>query len=121
MKYNIALKWAEDLRKNYKKKATGELKEADREKYCCLGRLCLVLGHEFDGDGYVLSKNGRRYKDDNGFQNSVLPRAIMREAGMKTRTGRIPSIDVELTDLNDTDRKGFKYIATMVEKHWREL
>jgi hypothetical protein len=57
MKREIAEAWIADLRTN-PPQATGQL--YDGEGYCCLGRLCLVVGATFekgideDGDSYGL-------------------------------------------------------------------
>ena len=121
MKENVAKKWIVDLRRNYKKKTTQRLKDPDKEKYCCLGRLCLILGHDFDDEGYVLSKNGKRYKaSDGNWEKSLLPKPIRKEAGLKSISGYIKSMDEELTSMNDGGA-GFKRIATTIEKHWQEL
>jgi hypothetical protein len=118
MKKKVAEAWVKDLRKS-PHQTDGTLK--DERGYCCLGRLCLILGAKFKKD-----ENGKYYPYLNGEllrENTVLPEEIRLLAGMKTNDGHQDSNceAPSLTKLNDDEGLGFSKIADFIEKNWRKL
>lgn len=127
MKREIAEAWVKDLRTN-PPQTTGEL--YDGKGYCCLGRLCLVLGASFnesDDEGvfgnrkYYPTLGAKEYKE-----SEVLPLHIQELAGMNSNNGEFDDesydmeLTVELTLLNDEGRS-FADIADIIEKNWEKL
>lgn len=115
MKRDIAMKWARDLENPRRKQAKGKLKKGDA--YCCLGRLCIVVGREFD----------KRSRCDGA--RKELPGSVMQLAGMRTTFGALKNFDsIEiggktygcLANANDEGRT-FPEIAKAIRKNWRRL
>lgn len=115
MKKSIAMKWAKDLEKNYLKQGYNSLRPK-KGKYCCLGRLCVMMG--------------MKYKNHYGYDHSMhsLPKSVMKKTGIKTSNGMIPG-DIEyenksirsLSQANDVHGLSFKDIAKIIRKHYRKL
>lgn len=117
MKREIAEAWIADLRTN-PPQATGQL--YDGEGYCCLGRLCLVVGATFekriDEDGLFPVLNGTMLSE-----HEMLPDQIQSLVNMNSNDGAYgENNDDTLTTLND-DGLTFAEIADIIEKHWQEL
>jgi hypothetical protein len=130
MKHDIAMAWAKDLRENPDKQARGALFTG--EGYCCLGRLCLVLGYTFEA-----RDNGgeTRYYVPGTTTFAILPTSVADEAGLQGDNGPLPPEAYQerkgavrykddkhesLTSLNDN---GFTFaeIADVIEQHWERL
>lgn len=135
MKKELAQAWSADLRSTKAPQTGGCL--YDGEGYCCLGRLCLLMGAEFKQEIDERSdiSDEYRYKIYRPFVDGkqaetrcVLPKALAAKAGMKTQTGyltdtRDPSdsdLNIELSSLNDRGRS-FKEIADIIDEHWEAL
>lgn len=107
MQYNIILS---SLRYPENKQCRSRL--FDGTGYCCLGRLCVVLGMEPTrlGDGFAFDG-----------QPQLLPSSAQHKAGMCSKSGHLLLHKfVSLSLLND-DGKTFTEIAEVIEKHWEEL
>ncbi len=118
MKKEVAKAWVKDLRKCHNQ-AKGVL--ANGKGYCCLGRLCLVLGAKFKKDKNTTSWVNKYHpvlKGINLSETLVLPREIQKMAGMKTSTGQFKND--ELSAMND-DGKTFAEIADVIEQNWKDL
>ena len=112
MKKEVAEKWIADLRANPDLQGKGYLEHND--KYCCLGRLCVVLDMPLPDDKLVLS------------DHEVIA------AGMYSKVGRLPhrfpSKNYEndnqefgwLSELNDNGYS-FAEIADIIEKYWEAI
>lgn len=106
MKEDIAKQWVEALRGGKYKQGQEELREDDC--FCCLGVLCDISG---------LSKwRGRSYMG----RFSFLAPGIRKWSGVGTKDGTIESLLTSLSHRNDTGST-FEDIATLIEKHWKEL
>lgn len=109
MKKEWAKKWVKALRSGKYKRGTGQLKKGD--KYCCLGVLCEITGKPYDGDRGNLPVEVRVLVNTNNHSGY-----IENEQGETT---------ISLIHLNDhicpAKKKGFKYIADIIEKHWEKL
>src|SRR5262245_22394423 len=113
MRKEIADLWIADLRNPENKQTTGVL--FDGTGYCCLGRLCVVMGRTFHKNPKLLTWNvaGTR-------ATHVLPEAVKIEAGMRSETGKLHSDGdtfLELVELND-DGSTFPEIADIIEQSW---
>lgn len=122
MKYDIAMAWVKDLRENQDKQGKLALKKGDQ--FCCLGRLCLVVGETFG------------HYDECCGELSVLPYQVMAKAEMRYKEGRL-SIEAFperyqkvphhegrahgwLCEANDFGIT-FTEIADIIEQYWEEL
>ena len=122
MNKEVAEAWVKDLRETTAKQTSGML--FDGVGYCCLGRLCVVLGVGFtrapdDSEWYWLI-------DDGSGKGDVLSQSVTDEAGMKSKTGIFCEPDkpeyqpFDLAQLNDQG-KTFKEIADIIEKYWEQI
>lgn len=111
MKREIAEAWVKDLRTN-PPQTTHKLH--DEHGYCCLGRLCIVLGATFKGNSGCPTLNGETLNE-----YEVLPKVIMRLAGMETQSG-ITFDGMELSVINDSGYN-FAEIADLIEENWKKL
>lgn len=99
MKREVAEAWIKDLRSGPKQ---GQNFLGDETTgHCCLGRLCVVLGVEFDPKGIHLPPKARE------------------AAEMKSGTGWYGH-ENHLTNDNDSGLT-FAEIADIIEAHWEEL
>lgn len=130
MNKRVKAKWIEALRSGKYKQVRGSLRETEynskteKERvkgYCCLGVLC---------DIFKDSTVGRRVKaawgEDFLGSTAYLPEEVRDWAGLPGedievfRAGKdhcLEGVQEALTTLNDTDRAGFKRIATWVENN----
>lgn len=124
-----------DLLANQHLQGGGMLRNPDG-KYCCLGRLCEVLGHHViqanemgdtdtgftaaEGSGARIHEGEKPGEPVLGFLG-VLPRAVMSEAGMKSANGLL-SVDsyMCLTAMNDAG-VSFREIADVILTRWEDL
>lgn len=116
MNRDIAMKWVEDLRTPGLKQATAAL--FDGEGYCCLGRLCIVLGMQpFQHAPGVHTIGGNQ---------CTLPDEAMDAAKIRSSNGRADGIEMGalkvkcLADANDGGAT-FAQIADWIEQHYRRL
>jgi len=111
MNHDIAMRWVADLRTN-PPQCTGMLH--DGAGYCCLGRLCVVLGVEFlrHGELYV--------PESDPYESELLPEDVKQESGLRTRDGRSWNNSNSLVEMNDSHMT-FREIADFIEQHWQEL
>ena len=111
-----AMKWAKALESGKYRKGREFLHKVDasyHHKYCCLGVLCELVG------GCDVEKVDNNYYYDGAM--GFLPVAVKQEVGMDSLGGYIDSLRRDLADINDNDRKGFKEIAAIIRKNWKEL
>lgn len=108
MKKEIADKWIADLRTN-PPQATGAL--FNGKGYCCLGRLCVVLGYQ------TVARSGKFYIQEDDME---LPSIVVEEAGMVSSNGVFYSDEACLAELNDAG-KTFSEIADVIEAEWERL
>ncbi len=125
MKKEIAEKWVADLRTN-----PPQCKSVlyNGRGYCCLGRLCVILGVEFKNQyeinvsyplyQYLPYRDGNRINTDYS-ADAVLPEEIQDLAGMHSANGFMHSGNA-LSDLNDSG-KSFSQIADIIEENWEVL
>lgn len=119
MNREIAMKWVADLRTPGLKQAKSAL--FDGEGYCCLGRLCVVLGMQAARRGDLWEFDG---------QNGLLPHSAVQAAELLNEDGsRIDGSAISFGDLleykalceaND-DGVTFAQIADWIEQNWRML
>jgi hypothetical protein len=131
----IARRWARALRSGKYKQGRRYLKQKDADGeflHCCLGVLCelyqaerarkkqrkLIVTVEVNPWNTVCSFKAPRKNDieDTG----ELPTTVMRWAGMRTGWGDYTR-GKALTLDNDTHRKSFRRIATVIEKNVDKL
>lgn len=118
MNLDIANAWSADLRANSDKQGHGRL--FDGKCYCCLGRLVIILGGEFE---QLVSGDWKIKGDEGDTINGVyiLSHEMRDKAGMKFLDGYIVNEDGEkidtLTGLNDKKRKTFPEIADVIDKY----
>jgi hypothetical protein len=118
MKYEVAMAWAKDLLDNQDKQG----KEAlfDGNGYCCLGRLCLLAGKEFEE--YKLSEG--KFVVIGTDEAMILPDEVQEWSGMRTKAGSIFDTSgktiLELSSLNDAGTS-FKALARIIEDNWERL
>jgi hypothetical protein len=119
MKKKIAKLWAKALRSGKYKQIKGQL--ANKDGYCCLGVLC-ELAIE-NGVKVSRKKVGKTILFDG--QKDVLPKSVMKWAGIKSSTG-IFHFELKnnrefdgicLAYLNDNGYS-FKNIAHIIKKYW---
>lgn len=111
MKDDIKALWTADLRANPELQGFDALEQ--NEKFCCLGRLCLLA-----------IKNGVkviRHVSDSGFvsyDNEVflLPKSVVKWAGLDSHNPEIPTADYNLVNANDIG-KTFAEIADLIDQH----
>lgn len=118
MDTKLKKKWIKALRSGKYQQTSGSL--YDGEGYCCLGRLCVVLGKKF-----VLPLEEpcpRSFRVEGQLFNTVLPPNIAEEAGMLSFSGEYISngIRCQLSVDNDAGTS-FAKIADIIEEHWKEL
>jgi len=111
MKKEIADRWVKALRSGRYKQARGHL--AGPDGFCCLGVLCTVLRAKVD-------KTREQWVFED-VATAVLPRKVQKKAGMKTLTGAVSSIYIELSQENDLKGSSFKQIAEIIEQNWEQL
>lgn len=101
MKKDIADKWIADLRAHPELQGRGQLQKGN--KFCCLGRLCVVLEITF-----MPSK-------------IWLPIEAQMAAGISAPNVKIPDHpDLFLTNINDKGAT-FAQIADIIEQYWEDL
>lgn len=115
MKEEIAKAWVADLRTN-----PPQAKEVlfDGKGYCCLGRLCVVLGMKpvQENHGFIFE----RCEKDDEYGWKVLGPWAQETAGLRTKTGETIDQSHELTQMND-EGYSFVEIADFIEANWRNL
>ena len=121
MKREVAEKWVADLRTPGLKQARQVL--FDGKGYCCLGRLCVVQGREFEEivtRDYVMKRTK---------ECSSLPPIIRRETGVDHPEGcprddgtiKVGGVEYSsLASAND-DGRTFAEIADAIEQNWERL
>ena len=121
----IAEKWVAALRSGKYKKGRGRLVDS-KERYCCLGVLCDIAIK--NGVPIVRSTDGFSNLDDGYYNHMVLPSPVMEWAGMDSDDGEYYDHNGKghtLVDVNDNlapkRRKGFKFIADIIERNFRSL
>lgn len=138
MKESIAKQWIEALRSGKYRQAKGALRDNDLlvndRKYpvtgfCCLGVLCNLHAIEHP-------KLAAKQTDPDAYldHHSVLPKEVMKWAGMKNSEGSFRSEkavglskDSEwaqhdcLAEMNDSGNYGFLKLATFIEKNYKLL
>lgn len=102
-------RWILDLLTTKAKQGKGFLNR--RSQYCCLGRACEIAIRA----GVEISKS----KDDAGYvkygyDNRLLPPAVVRALGIRTAWGAINNEDDSLTRRND-DGATFPQIARIIQ------
>ena len=133
MKKDIATRWIKALRSGKYKQGNGTLCEVTNKstKHCCLGVLTDMYQQECkrkkkkaltfkriydDGDGCIVAYGSTRETD-------VLPVAVKKWAGMRSRNGDLETdiyCGMDLVSMND-DGDSFKKIASVIEKKYEEL
>lgn len=104
MKKSLADKWVKALRSGEYKQGAAVLKDHGTNTYCCLGVLAEIIGCS---DVHQL-----------GYE-TIMSR-------IKTVFGRIPSLDVQLSCLNDSGLGSvaplsFDEIADIIQIHYEEI
>jgi hypothetical protein len=118
MKKKVADKWVADLRTN-PPQCEGLL--YDGKGYCCLGRLCLVLGARFEEIEVASLKVYYPVFNEKLQSNAFsLSDDLVKAAGMQSRTGEYDSESAWLTAMNDK-KISFNEIADVIEKNWEKL
>ena len=107
MKKKWADAWIKDLETTKAGQAIGGLRDG-KNKYCCLGRLCIVAG--------------LKYNKNTGYDGEFfgLPDSVMELTGMRDSYGSYDDDEMSLSGLND-DGKSFKDIAKVIKEKWKEL
>lgn len=114
----VKKKWVKALRSGEYKKGQYQLKTNQsngKDTYCCLGVLTDLYIKE--------TKHKGGWDGKNGFERfaASLPPKVTKWAGLKVDDPVVPfkvSRDSEtLSYINDHTNKGFKSIATLIEKH----
>ena len=133
----IARRWVRALRSGKYKQGRSYLKQKTAKgdlRYCCLGVLCelyqaerarkgqrkLTVKVEFNDlvfDRVFLFKTPGSARDG---EYGALPLPVMRWAGMRSHLGDYGD-GAALTIDNDTHRKSFRRIATVIEKNVNKL
>jgi hypothetical protein len=117
MKLEIAKKWTTALRNGKYKGTKGRLakfnKQGNPMGFCCLGVLCKLYENEYP-------------KDPIGNWNVAFPPEKVRKwAGLKTENGRYTADKHgnrrNLVKQNDEQKRGFKGIANIIDKHVNDL
>jgi hypothetical protein len=129
MKQDIAEKWASDLEAHPNLQGKGVM--FNGTQYCCLGRLCVLLGYRFE----VVHSTVEWAEGSIHFKclgsAAFLPAEVMEASGMKTSDGTFEEYltdlrkdDMEaacsLAQMND-DGKTFAEIAKIIREKWEEL
>ncbi len=126
MKKEIKKLWVKALRSGEYKKGQFQLKSVDGQRFCCLGVLTdLYIKKESRKTGW----NGSAGFDSGA---AALPPKVMKWAGLTERDPQVKTKDKAIVDLsgydetnqtatlsliNDRTNKGFRSIATLIEKH----
>jgi len=125
MKQEVAEAWVKDLRETDEPQTKGVL--YDGTGYCCLGRLCIVLGYSFvpfvatyDKDGGY--RDGGYTIDDGSDCDDFLSAGVVNAAGMISATGQ-SSDDPGKSTLAELNDGGYTFaqIADIIERDWKEL
>jgi hypothetical protein len=144
----IARRWARALRSGKYKQGRRYLKQKDANGkllYCCLGVLCELYQAErarkkkrklvvyvktnLIAESHVFSFSQSHFRAGSCYYHNVaseLPMAVMRWAGIRSSVGDYSDGFVDkpcesLTVDNDTHRKSFRRIATVIEKNVDKL
>ncbi len=75
--------WVERLESGKYKQGTGRLNDRNRDEFCCLGVLCEIAFEQkvVNVERMMLAS---AYGNDDDYEESVLPEAVMKWAGMDT-------------------------------------
>lgn len=107
MNPEIKNRWIADLRANRNLQCTQALQYEG--KFCCLGRLCEVVGISFDE---VMKQYYLEVDDvDVQYFNEELPSALLDQLGL------ISQQEQALIELNDTELWNFHQIADWIEEN----
>lgn len=117
MKKTIKDKWVKALRSGKYKQGHCLLKKGNT--YCCLGVLTDLYikakKKKWTYDGMANGKKIYIYKSRKDISSAYLPKEVQDWAGLKSPDPQ-PKNHCELTLLNDSRKKTFKQIATIIEK-----
>ena len=107
-------KWIEALRSGKYKQGKNRLHRAEDNSYCCLGVLCEVAGFE---KRESTDERGNAYKLPDGVTYTTsIPASFF---GFRDDSENTPRDKVMLyNDCEDKRHKGFKAIATYIEKRF---
>jgi hypothetical protein len=119
VKKEIAEKWVADLRTN-PPQAQGAL--FDGKGHCCLGRLCVILGYEFEKARLSNLSDSGYYVVKGTLDYGQLPLEVRDESGMNTCSGSflIQGDNHSLGAMNDSGYS-FATIADVIEQNWEKL
>lgn len=106
MQTEIKQKWCEALRSDKYKQGMYALRNSNDE-YCCLGVLCDII----DRDGWELLDTEYRFKQGD-VEKQYVPTDLAGLIGLSF------SQQLQLTGLNDIQRKNFKVIANYIENNF---
>lgn len=111
MKKSVMKKWVEALRSGEYVQGKNELcnTRGNTHKFCCLGVLTNLYVEE----------NGN--SDKAWADRDYLSKAVMKWSGINSDCGRIYSLYYTLDGYNDIKGYSFKKLATLIEKHYKEL
>ncbi len=110
MKKRIKNLWVEALRSKAYRQGTSGLRFEDT--FCCLGVLCdlhakaAFVSWDYDDKASLYTYLG---------ESIVLPQAVCEWAGLDGSNPSVPAIS--LTTHNDTRRRSFRRLATLIERH----
>lgn len=111
MNQDVKALWTEDLRANPELQGFGVLEY--NEKFCCLGRLCLLAIKNGVKVTRVVSPIGVVSYDNNDI---ALPQSVMDWAELDSVNPELPTTDNNLANANDI-RKTFAEIADMIDTY----
>jgi len=114
MKKDVAMKWVKALRSGKYKQAKESLQNQNENGYCCLGVLCKIAEKENIPIRYDEQSIYRLFGETLFHQF-----AVQQWSELKSTEGNFNK-HRSLVYLNDNG-KSFKYIANVIEKHWRKL
>lgn len=123
MDKKIMGKWVKALESGKYKKGREALQKNDT--FCCLGVLCDIYAKETKNGSWSKEEeyNGLRFEVDEGDHScGTLPNEVRDWAGMHSENGDLGNGERKsLVDINDVGKKGFKYIAQVIKKNYKDL
>lgn len=115
---HFRLKWLKALESGRYKQAQDALRELRKDGksygYCCLGVLCNLAQQDGVGEWKKEGGTARTFKLENYEDAGSLPVPLAQVMGMSDE------LQNRLVEMNDTEGKTFKEIATYLRKVWRK-
>lgn len=112
MKKEVAKLWVKELRSGYWKQEKNFLEHS--EHYCVFGVLANIAA-TFG----ICSHGGNKGIGFFDGEMLLVPESVKRWSGLKSVDGYIPQLKFTLIEYNE--RKNFKELANIIEKHWKEI